>query len=84
MATFTEDFARMRNEFDNSFQERREFVQGVIDHEVEDVKNRKEFCKRNQNETAAMLNSHRQWINGTLKPLVADLTAGGKIFRSHA
>ncbi len=43
MATFTEDFARMRQEFDNSFQERQEFVQGIIDHEVEDCKNRKEF-----------------------------------------
>ena len=56
MATFTEDFTRMRQEFDDSFQERKEFVQGIIDNEVEDCKMRKEF--------------------------VADLTAGGDIFRA--
>ena len=66
MATFTEAFTRMRNEFDQSFKDRLAFVEQV------------------REDTATMMENHRQWIRDVLKPFAADLAKGGKIFRSHA
>ena len=81
MATFTEDFTRMRQEFDDSFQERQEFVQGIIDDEVEDCKNRQKFCQEVRDDVAAMRQENRSFMDTVLKPFAADLKAGGAIFR---
>ncbi|MFH1923655.1 MAG: hypothetical protein ABIP48_27660 [Planctomycetota bacterium] len=81
MATFTEDFTRMRQEFDDAFQERKEFVQGITANEAEARKERQEFVQGIRDDTAEMLEGHRQWMNETLKPFAADLKAGGEIFR---
>ena len=81
MATFTEDFTRMREDFDQSHQDRQEFVQGIIDDEVEDCKNRQEFCQQVRDDVAEMRQENRSFMNTVLKPFAADLKAGGAIFR---
>lgn len=90
MATFTEDFARMRQEFDHSLQERQEFVQGVIDNEVEDGKNRQKFCNHIEQDCAERMENNQHQFNemanqvrSELTDFAADLKTGGKIFNGN-
>ena len=69
MATFTEDFTRMREDLDQSHEE--------FDQSHED---RQEFCRQMRDDVAAMRQENRSFIKTSLKPLAADLRAGGKTF----
>ena len=81
MATFTEDFTRMREEFDDSFQERQQFVRDITAHEAEAKNERQEFCQQVRDDVAAMRQENRSFMNTVLNPFAADLKAGGEIFR---
>jgi len=81
MATFTEDFTRMREEFDNSFEERKQFVRDITAHEAEDRMARQEFVQGVRDDVATMRQENQQFMDDVLKPFAADLKAGGEIFR---
>ena len=46
MATLTEDFTRMREGFDQSLEDRQQFVRGITAHEAQASKERQEFCEQ--------------------------------------
>jgi len=76
MATFTEDFTRMREEFDQSHQDRQE----LCEHLKEDCGQFKEDC-------AEQMQANREWFKGIrdqvrseLADFAGDLKAGAKVF----
>ena len=72
MATFTEDFTRMRQDCDNSRAERRQLVQDNCEH----VKNMLAGFRHDHAEMASQLRTK-------LKDFATDLKAGGSIFRKE-
>ena len=70
MATFTEDFTRMRDELDQSHQDRQAFCE----HLTEDCAERMENNQRSLKEMGDQVRSELADFSG-------DLKTGGKIFR---
>ena len=70
MTTFTEDFTGMREEFDQSHQDRQEFCE----HLTEDCAERTETNRQELKEMGDQ-------VRGELADFAGDLKTGGKIFR---
>lgn len=73
MATFTEDFTRMRQDCDNSRAERRQLVQDNCEHVKSMLAG---FCHHHA-EMASQLRTE-------LKDFATDLKAGGSVFRNES
>jgi len=73
MATFTEDFTRMRQDFDQSLADRKQFVQGIRDSVPPLLAGFRQ----------AHAEMARQQRTG-LKDFRTDLSAGGAIFRKES
>jgi uncharacterized membrane-anchored protein YhcB (DUF1043 family) len=80
MATFTEDFTRMRQECDNSRAERRQLVQDNCEYVQNLAHSTRQDLKRMHDETAEMADKLRT----ELKDLSTDLSTGGGIFRKES
>lgn len=84
MATFTEDFTGMREEFDQAHRERQE----LYEHLKEDCEHLKEDCEQFKEQCAEQMKANREWFNGIrdqvrseLADFAGDLKAGAKVFR---
>ena len=73
MATFTEDFTRLRQDCDDARAERRQLVQDNCEH----VKNMLAGFRQQHAEMASQLRTE-------LKGFATDLGAGGAIFRKES
>ena len=73
MATFTEDFTRMRQDFDQSLADRKQFVQNIRDS----VPPLLAGFRQAHAEMASQLRTE-------LKDFATDLKAGGSIFRKES
>jgi len=80
MATFTEDFTRMRQDCDNSRAERRQLVQDTSEYVQNLAHSTGQDLKRMHDDTAAMAEK----LHTELKDLSTDLSSGGGIFRKEA
>ena len=70
MATFTEDFTRMREEFDQSHQGRQEFCEHV-----------KQDCAERTGRDQQWLKEMGDQVRSELADFAGDLKGGGGIFR---
>ena len=80
MATFTEDFTRMRQDCEEAQEDRHHFF--------EQMRNRVEqLAEETRNDMARFRAEHNQMANGLrdhLKQLATDLKTGGGIFRKES
>ncbi len=80
MATFTEDFTRMRQDCDNAHAERRQLVQDTREHVQNLAHSTRQDVKRMHDETAEMADK----LHTELKDFSSDLSAGGGIVRKES
>lgn len=88
MATFTEDFTRMRQEFDQSQSDRQAFCEHITQDCAERTERNQQSLKELRQQDAERSNRDRQWLEemgnqlrSDLADFAGDLAAGGKIFR---
>jgi len=77
MATCTEDFTRMREECDQSHEDR----QTLCEHLEEDCEQFKEDCAEQTKANREWFKGIRDQVRSELAEFAGDLKAGGKIFR---
>jgi thiamine phosphate synthase YjbQ (UPF0047 family) len=70
MATFTEDFTRIREEFDQSFEDRQEFCEHIREDCAEQMEHNHQWQKN--------MGDH---LRSELADFAGDLRAGGDTFR---
>jgi hypothetical protein len=87
MAVFTEEFTRMRQDFDQAQADReqlssdtREFVQNMAQNVKEQLAGFRGNMQHMHEEVAAMAGQ----VRDNLRDLHTDLSAGGKIFRKES
>ncbi len=91
MATFTEDFSRMREKFDRGHEGRHEFMRELATNEAEGHAQRQQLYQDIRDEIAelqeeavavchegaAMCKSHHQWMEDTCRELKDELASFG-------
>ena len=80
MATFTEDFTRMRQDCDDARAERRQLVQDTSEYVQNLAHSTRQDIKRMHDKTAEMADK----LHAELKDFSTDLSTGGGIFRKES